>query len=84
MKRLILVAFCSALGACSGSDHEELKKRMADNTKDMRGRIPTLPEVKAYEPVPYDVVEACMPSVIGEQQRAAALVRTLFVVAEPK
>ncbi|MBK8890057.1 MAG: pilus assembly protein PilP [Dechloromonas sp.] len=28
---------------------------MADNTKDMRGRIPKLPEVKAYEPVPYDV-----------------------------
>ena len=55
MKRLILVAFCSALGACSGSDHEELRKWMADNTKDMRGRIPTLPEVKAYEPVPYDV-----------------------------
>lgn len=27
--------------------------------------------------------ETCMPSVIGEQQRAAALVRTLFVVTEP-
>ena len=55
MKRLILVAFCSALGACSGGDHDDLKKWMADNTKDMRGRIPKLPEVKAYEPVPYDV-----------------------------
>ena len=55
MKRLILVALCGALGACSGSDHEELRKWMADNTKDMRGRIPKLPEVKAYEPVPYDV-----------------------------
>ena len=28
---------------------------MADNTKDMRGKIPKLPEVRAYEPVPYDV-----------------------------
>ena len=27
--------------------------------------------------------ETCMPSVIGEQQRAAALVRTLFVISEP-
>lgn len=27
--------------------------------------------------------EVCMPSVIGEQQRAAAVVRTLFVVTEP-
>ena len=55
MKRLILVALCGALGACSGGDHDDLKKWMADNTKDMRGRIPKLPEVKAYEPVPYDV-----------------------------
>lgn len=29
------------------------------------------------------LIEACMPSVIGEQQRAAALVRTLFVISEP-
>ncbi|MBI4001742.1 MAG: CRISPR-associated protein Cas4 [Nitrospira defluvii] len=29
------------------------------------------------------LIEACMPSVIGEQQRAAAVVRTLFVVTEP-
>jgi type IV pilus assembly protein PilP len=55
VKRLILVALCGALGACSGGDHDDLKKWMADNTKDMRGRIPKLPEVKAYEPVPYDV-----------------------------
>ena len=46
MKRLILVALCGALGACSGGDHDDLKKWMADNTKDMRGRIPKLPEVK--------------------------------------
>lgn len=29
------------------------------------------------------LIEACMPSVIGEQQRAAALVRNLFVVSKP-
>jgi hypothetical protein len=28
---------------------------MADNTKDMRGNVPKLPEVKPYEPVPYDM-----------------------------
>lgn len=55
MKRLILVALCGALGACSGGDHEELKQWMAESTKDMRGNIPKLPEVKAYQPVPYDV-----------------------------
>ena len=55
MKRLILVALCGALGACSGGDHEEIKRWMAENTKDMRGNIPKLPEVKPYQPVPYDV-----------------------------
>ncbi len=55
MKRLILVALCGALGACSGGDHEELKQWMAESTKDMRGNIPKLPEVKPYQPVPYDV-----------------------------
>ncbi len=29
------------------------------------------------------LIEACMPSVIGEQERASALVRTLFVISEP-
>ena len=55
MKRLILVALCGALGACSGGDHDDLKRWMADNTKDLRGSIPKLPEVKPYQPVPYDV-----------------------------
>ena len=55
MKRLIIVALCGALGACSGSDHEDIKRWMAENTKDMRGNIPRLPEVKPYEAVPYDV-----------------------------
>ena len=55
MKRLILVALCGALGACSGGDHEDIKRWMAENTQNMRGNIPKLPEVKPYEPVPYDV-----------------------------
>jgi type IV pilus assembly protein PilP len=54
VKRILLVALCAALGACSG-EHEDLKQWMADSTKDMRGNIPKLPEVKPYEPVPYDV-----------------------------
>ena len=55
MKRIMLVALCGALGACSGSDHEDLRQWMADSTKDMRGNVPKLPEVKPYQPVPYDV-----------------------------
>ena len=55
MKRLLLIAFCGALGACTGGDHVDLKQWMADDTKDMRGSVPKLPDVKPYEPVPYEM-----------------------------
>lgn len=55
MNRILLVALCGALGACSGEGHDDLKQWMADNTKDLRGSVPKLPEVLPYQPVPYDV-----------------------------
>lgn len=55
MKRLILASLCLALGACGSSDNEELRQWMAESSKDLRGNIPKLPEVKPYEPVPYEV-----------------------------
>lgn len=54
MSRVVLIGMCLLLAACSGDEHEDLRQWMADETKDIRGRIPPLPEVKPYEPVPYD------------------------------
>lgn len=54
MKRLIPVLMSGALLACGG-DHEDLRQWMAESTKDLRGHVPKLPEVKPYEAVPYDV-----------------------------
>jgi type IV pilus assembly protein PilP len=42
------------LTACSGGDQEELRQWMRDETKDYRGKLPPLPQVKPYEPVAYD------------------------------
>lgn len=67
MKRILLVALCGVLGGCGGGDHEDLKQWMAENTKDMRGGVPKLPEVKPYEPVPYEadgIVDPYKPSKI--------------------
>lgn len=61
MKRILLVALCGALGACSGGDHQDMKQWMAENTKDMRGNVPKLPEVQPYQPVPYEVEGALDP-----------------------
>ena len=54
MKQLTLFAFCLGLAACSGGDHEDLRQWMEDSSKDLRPIIAKLPELRPYEPVPYD------------------------------
>ena len=53
----ILVSLCASLllVACGGDDHEDLRQWMAENSKDLRGNVPKLPEVTPYQPVPYEV-----------------------------
>lgn len=55
MKRLLLLIVCGLLAACAESDHADLQQWMVENSRGLRGKIASLPEVKAYEPVPYDV-----------------------------
>jgi len=43
----------AALAACGGDEHGDLKQELANLTKDMRGRVDPLPQVRPYEPVPY-------------------------------
>jgi type IV pilus assembly protein PilP len=38
---------------CGGEEHGDLKQELAQLTKDFRGQVPPLPQVKPYEPVPY-------------------------------
>ncbi|MDR2837572.1 MAG: pilus assembly protein PilP [Azonexus sp.] len=54
MKRIMLIALCALLGACSDGDQEELTQWMTENSANLRGNIPPLPQVKPYEPVPYE------------------------------
>lgn len=41
------------LAGCGGDEHRDLKQELAEATKDFRGRVDPLPQVKPYEPVPY-------------------------------
>lgn len=50
-----------ALVGCSGGDQDELREWMRQETKDLRGRIPPLPQVKPYEPIPYDAAGLIEP-----------------------
>src|SRR5678809_603712 len=57
MKRLLaplfIVAAGALLGSCGGDEHKGLRQELAEATKDFRGQVPPLPQVKPYEPVPY-------------------------------
>ncbi len=72
MRTIILVLAAFFLLSCDEGEHSDLRQWMNDASKDIRGRISPLPEVKPYEPVPYDagsLVDPFRPSKIGVEQK---------------
>ena len=61
MKRFLIVIALCGLQGCSGGDHEELRLWMDENSKDLKGKVPKLPEVTPYQAVPYDVENLADP-----------------------
>jgi type IV pilus assembly protein PilP len=62
-----------ALAACGGEEHRDLKQELNGLTKDFRGRVDPLPQVKPYEPVPYTAegqVDPFRPERIDIAQRS--------------
>ena len=53
MKKLILLTGVALLAACGGEEQSELRQELTAMTKDLRGRVDPLPQVRPYEPVPY-------------------------------
>jgi type IV pilus assembly protein PilP len=51
--RLAAIVAAALLGACGGEENGDLKQELTNLTKDMRGRVDPLPQVRPYEPVPY-------------------------------
>lgn len=64
MSRPALIAAVLAalvLGACGSDEHQDLKQWMKDATKDMKGRVKPLPEMKPFPIVSYDAAEMTDP-----------------------
>lgn len=53
MRRLWILACVVLLVGCEGEQHSDLRKELNEMTKDLRGRVDPLPQVRPYEPVPY-------------------------------
>lgn len=53
MRRTLGLACVLLLAACSGEQHSDLRNELNDMTKGLRGRVDPLPQVRPYEPVPY-------------------------------
>jgi len=49
------------LAACGGDEHADLKQWMNDSTKDLRGHVPPLPEIKPFPVVSYDAADLIDP-----------------------
>ena len=48
MRTISILLLGLMLTACSGGDHQDLRQWMAEVSKDIKGRIPPLPQVKLY------------------------------------
>jgi type IV pilus assembly protein PilP len=72
MKRATLIVAAALLVvACDGGEQQELKSELAGLTKDVRGKVPPLPVVKPYEPVPYTAYDLPDPFGPAKIQLAA-------------
>lgn len=72
MKHILVAVIAVILVGCASEEHSDLRAWMADASKDLRGRVPPLPQVKPYESVPYDVsnlIDPFKPGKIGAGQK---------------
>ncbi|HUK06143.1 MAG TPA: pilus assembly protein PilP [Burkholderiales bacterium] len=72
MRKLVALAAVALLAACGGEEQGELRQELAAMTKDLRGKVDPLPQVRTYEPVPYKGENLIDPFVPGRIVVAAA------------
>ena len=64
-KVAIAIASLVLVAGCGGEEQGELRQELAGMTKDLRGRVDPLPQVRSYEPVPYKGESMLDPFVPG-------------------
>lgn len=72
MRTIVIAIFGLLVSACTGSDNQDLRQWMNEAGKNIKGKIPPLPDVKPYEATPYDasnLIDPFKPSKIGPEQK---------------
>lgn len=59
--RFALVFSFIGLAGCASEEHQDIKEWMREQSKDMRGRVPPLPEIKPFPPVAYETEAMTSP-----------------------
>jgi type IV pilus assembly protein PilP len=83
----VAIATAVALGGCGADEHGDLKEELNQLTKDLRGRVDPLPQVRPYEPVPYTAegqIDPFRPERIEVAQGRGASSASTSVIEEQK
>jgi type IV pilus assembly protein PilP len=54
LSSLTILIFTLLLAGCGEGEHDDIKKWMAESSRDLRGRVPPLPELKPFPIVSYE------------------------------
>jgi type IV pilus assembly protein PilP len=85
-KAVVVAAVATAAG-CGGEEHSDLKQELNQLTKDLRGRVDPLPQVRPYEPVPYTAegqIDPFRPERIEVAQAGRAATASTNLVEEQR
>ncbi|MBV1775468.1 pilus assembly protein PilP [Burkholderiaceae bacterium DAT-1] len=55
------IVLCCLLAACANEEFGDIKTWMSESTKDMKGKMEPLPEVKPYQPLVYNAFDLTDP-----------------------
>lgn len=53
-KWFFVLTLCAILGACSGSDGDDIDQFIKDTSKSLSPKIPLIPQAQPYAPTPYN------------------------------
>jgi type IV pilus assembly protein PilP len=61
VKLLLLATLTVSLAGCGDGEPEDVRQWMAEQTKDMKGKVPELPQIKSLPPIVYEPGDAIQP-----------------------